>query len=167
MLQPPLPAPSPPPHVIKRTCYIIVVPFQPDCRELMTVFMGTSNADTASLPGTGEMPGTGGVEARFTTTRRRWLQLGLAAIWVIDGLLQYQGYMFTKSFATQILAPTAQGNPAWISDSILWAARIMEANQVPANAAFATLQLFIGLAIAYRRTLKPALVASVIWSLLV
>ncbi|MDQ6739956.1 MAG: hypothetical protein M3021_06220 [Actinomycetota bacterium] len=127
----------------------------------------TSNADAAGLPDTGETPGAGGGGTRFTTTRRRWLQLGLAAIWVIDGLLQYQSYMFTKSLGTQILAPTAQGNPAWISDSILWAARIVEANPVSANAGFATLQLFIGLAIAYRRTLKPALVVSIIWSLLV
>jgi hypothetical protein len=105
--------------------------------------------------------------ARLTTDPRRWLQLGLAVIWVIDGLLQYQSYMFTTAFATQTLAPTAQGNPGWISASILWAAHAVEANPVWTDAAFATLQLFIGLAIALRVAVKPALVVSIVWSLLV
>jgi hypothetical protein len=98
---------------------------------------------------------------------RRWLQLALAAIWVVDGLLQYQTYMFSKDFATQILAPTAEGNPDWIAASIRWSAAIVEANPVLTNAAFATLQLTIGLAIAWRRSLKAGLVVSIIWSLLV
>jgi hypothetical protein len=105
--------------------------------------------------------------ARFATDPRRFLQLALATIWVIDGLLQFQSYMFSKSFATQILAPTAQGNPGWISASILWSAHIVEANPIWTNAAFATLQLFIGLAIAIRVAVKPALVVSIAWSLLV
>lgn len=104
---------------------------------------------------------------RFATDWRRWLQLGLAAIWVIDGLLQYQSYMFSKHFAEQVLAPTAEGNPGWISDSILWSARIVEANPVLINAGFATLQLAIGLAIAWRRSLKAGLAVSIAWSLLV
>jgi hypothetical protein len=103
----------------------------------------------------------------FTTDARRWLQLALAAIWVFDGLLQFQTYMFTRAFATQILAPTAAGNPAWIADSILWTARAVEANPILANTVFATLQLAIGLAIAWRRSLKTALVVSIAWSLLV
>lgn len=100
-------------------------------------------------------------------SRRRGLQLALATIWLIDGLLQFQSYMFTKSFATDILAPTAQGNPGWISASILWSAHVVEANPVWTNGLFATLQLLIGLAIASRRLVKPALVVSIIWSLVV
>jgi hypothetical protein len=103
----------------------------------------------------------------FTTDARRSLQLALAAIWVFDGLLQFQTYMFTKAFATQILAPTAAGNPSWIADSILWTARVVEANPVLANTIFATLQLAIGLAIAWRRSLRTALAVSIVWSLIV
>ena len=104
MLQPPLPVPLTPPYVIKRTCCITVVPLQPDCRELMKVFMdSTSSAELTCLPGTNETPGAGGVVTWFMTPRRRWLQLGLPAIWVIDGLLQYQSFMVTTSFDTQIL----------------------------------------------------------------
>ena len=103
----------------------------------------------------------------FRTDRRRWLQLSLATIWVIDGLLQFQSFMFTRAFATQVLVPTAQGNPVWISNSILWAAHVVEANPVWTNGVFATLQLLIGLAIASRRLVKPALVVSIGWSLVV
>ncbi|MCU1597212.1 MAG: hypothetical protein JWQ47_951 [Glaciihabitans sp.] len=103
----------------------------------------------------------------FTTDTRRWLQLALAALWVFDGLLQFQTYMFTKAFATQILAPNAAGNPTWIADSILWTARVVETNPVLTNTVFATLQLAIGLAIAWRRSLRTALAVSIAWSLIV
>jgi hypothetical protein len=108
-----------------------------------------------------------GTGVRFTTDARRWLQLALAAIWLFDGLLQFQTFMFSKDFAKQILAPTAQGNPTWIADSILWTARLVEAHPVPLDAAFAILQLAIGLALAWRRSLRVGLVVSIIWALIV
>ena len=33
---------------------------------------------------------------------RRALQLGLAAIWLLDGVLQYQSFMFTKAFGQML-----------------------------------------------------------------
>ena len=97
---------------------------------------------------------------------RRWLQLGLAAVWLLDGVLQYQSFMFTKGFE-QMLAATAPGNPAVIADPITWAARIIGQHPVGINAAFATGQLLLGLGIAWRPTVKAALAASVAWSLAV
>ncbi len=97
---------------------------------------------------------------------RRVLQLALAAIWVLDGVLQYQSFMFTRAFG-QMLAESARGNPAVIADPITWAARIVEQHPVPANAAFATIQLLIGLGLACRPTIRAALAASVAWSLAV
>ncbi|MGA2825971.1 MAG: hypothetical protein ABSF03_07600, partial [Streptosporangiaceae bacterium] len=41
---------------------------------------------------------------------RRVLQLGLAAIWLLDGVLQYQSFMYTKAF-TQMIGGTSSGNP--------------------------------------------------------
>jgi hypothetical protein len=111
--------------------------------------------------------GTPDVSARiFRTDARRWLQLGLAAIWVADGLLQSQPFMFSRGFATDILAPNARDNPAWLSESILWAARSVESTPVWANSAFVVIQLLIGLGIASRRTVKPALAVSLLWALL-
>jgi hypothetical protein len=97
---------------------------------------------------------------------RRWLQLGLAAIWLLDGVLQYQSFMFTKAFG-QMLAGTAAGNPAVIADPITWAAGIVEHHPVSTNASFATIQLLLGLGIAWRPAARTALAASVAWSVAV
>lgn len=94
---------------------------------------------------------------------RRWLQLGLGAIWLLDGVLQYQAFMFTKAFG-QMLAGTADGNPAVIADPITWAAHIVSDHLGPANAAFATIQLLLGLGIIWRPTVRASLAASVGWS---
>jgi hypothetical protein len=95
---------------------------------------------------------------------RRWLQLGLAAIWLLDAVLQLQSFMFTKAFG-QMLAATAQGNPAVIADPITWSARLIEGHPGWDNAAFATAQLLLAAGIAWRPTVKVALAASVCWSL--
>ncbi len=57
------------------------------------------------------MRGRLGTEAPPAAARldaRRALQLGLAAIWLLDGVLQYQSFMYTKAFG-QMLAGTAAG----------------------------------------------------------
>jgi hypothetical protein len=97
---------------------------------------------------------------------RRLLQLGLAAIWLLDGVLQYQSFMFTKAFG-QMLAASAPGNPAVIAGPITWAAGIVQHHPVGTNAAFATIQLLLGLGIAWRPAVKAALAASVVWSVAV
>jgi len=95
---------------------------------------------------------------------RRWLQLSLAAIWLLDGVLQLQSFMFTKGFG-QLLAATAPGNPAIVADPINWSAHFIEAHPAWTNATFASIQLFLGLGIAWRPTLRAALAGSVAWSL--
>ena len=97
---------------------------------------------------------------------RRWLQLGLAVIWVLDGVLQYQSAMFSRAFS-QLLAHSGPGNPAVIAESVSWAARIIEHNPMTTNAVFATIQLALGLGIAWRSTLRVALAASIVWSVAV
>jgi hypothetical protein len=94
------------------------------------------------------------------------LQLGLAVIWVLDGVLQFQTFMFSRAFG-QMMASTAPGNPAVVADPITWAARIVEQHPVPTNAAFATIQLLLGIGIACRPTVRAALAASVAWSVAV
>jgi hypothetical protein len=97
---------------------------------------------------------------------RRSLQLCLAAVWLLDAVLQYQTFMFTKAFG-QMLAATASGNPGVISTPITWSAGIIEHHPVPINAAFATVQLLLAIGIAWRPTVKIALGASVIWAIAV
>jgi len=91
---------------------------------------------------------------------RRWLQLALAAMWLLDAILQLQSFFFTQGFG-QMLAATAAGDPAVIAGPVNWSARLIEAHPTWTNAAFATVQMFLALGIAWRPTLKAALAASV------
>ena len=95
---------------------------------------------------------------------RRALQLGLAAIWLLDGVLQYQPFMYTKAFARS-LAAAAAGNPAVIARPITWDATLVGHHLVLLNTIFATIQLLLGVGIAFRPTVRLALAASVAWSL--
>jgi hypothetical protein len=103
---------------------------------------------------------------RAAMDSRRALQLGLAAVWLLDGVLQYQSWMFTKAFG-QMLAGAANGNPAVIASPITWDAHLVEHYPVLLNAVFATIQLLLGLGIAWRPTVRVALGASIAWSLAV
>jgi hypothetical protein len=102
--------------------------------------------------------------ARAGLDARRALQLVLAGIWLVDAMLQYQSVMFTRAFS-QMLAGSADGNPSVIARPIGWDATLVGHHLVLLNAVFATIQLLLGLGIAFRPTLRLALAASVAWSL--
>jgi hypothetical protein len=95
---------------------------------------------------------------------RRVLQLSLAVIWLLDAVLQYQSFMFTKGFG-QMLAGTASGNPGVVASPITWDANLVQHHTVLLNTIFATIQLLLALGIAWRPTLRVALAASIAWSL--
>lgn len=100
---------------------------------------------------------------------RRSLQLALGVVWLLDGVLQLQAFMFTpgaKGFSG-MLASTASGNPKPVASSITWNANLVDHHAVAANTVFAFIQVLIGLGIAWRPTVKPALALSVVWSLAV
>lgn len=105
-------------------------------------------------------PNASGASARL----RGRLQLALAGLWLLDGLLQFQPYMFSKNFAAQTLQPAALGSPGWIATPVTWSAQLIEDHPVPANAAFALIQVALGLGIAYRRTRTAALACSAVWA---
>src|SRR5271154_3614698 len=95
---------------------------------------------------------------------RRKLQLALAAAWLLDGILQYQPSMFSRSFP-QMLVDSAQGNPAVVAGPITWSAGFIDHHLAVLNGLFATIQLALGLGIAWRPTVRLALGASVAWAL--
>ena len=97
---------------------------------------------------------------------RRALQLALGALWLLDGMLQFQPSMFGHGFA-QLLAGSAQGNPAVVARPITWSAGLIGHHVAALNAIFAASQLLLGLGIAWRPAVKLALTASVAWSLAV
>jgi hypothetical protein len=102
--------------------------------------------------------------ARSAPDARRLLQLALAGVWLLDAVLQYQSFMFTKGFG-QMLAGTAAGNPGVIASPINWDARLVENHTVVLNAIFAAIQLLLALGIACRPTVRLALGVSIAWSL--
>lgn len=95
---------------------------------------------------------------------RRRLQLVLAAIWLFDGILQFQSAMFTRAFA-RMLAGSAAGNPALLARPIGWSAALIGQHDAAVNATFAVIQLGLGLGIAWRPATRVALGASVAWAL--
>jgi hypothetical protein len=97
---------------------------------------------------------------------RRRLQLILAGLWLFDGILQYQPAMFTKAFP-QMLGGSAEGNPAVVAAPITWSAGLVDHHLALLNAVFATIQVALGIGIAWRPTVRLALAASVAWSLAV
>jgi len=108
--------------------------------------------------------GAGAGAARGAPDARRLLQLTLAGIWLLDGVLQYQAFMFSKGFS-DMLAGTASGNPRVVASPITWDAALVQHHLVLLNAIFATIQLLIGIGIAWRPTVRVALAASIAWSL--
>jgi hypothetical protein len=98
---------------------------------------------------------------------RRGLQICLGLLWLLDAVLQYQPFMFGPFFVTQIIQPTAAGNPAVVAGSVTWASHIMLHHIAFYNAIFATIQLLIAAGILFRPTVKPALAASAVWALFV
>src|SRR5580693_7835623 len=97
---------------------------------------------------------------------RRKLQLLLAGIWLLDAILQFQAFMFSKGFA-QMLGATGTGNPGVIAGPISWAGRTVAQHGVVTNAIFAAIQLLIALGIAVRPTVRLALGVSIAWALAV
>lgn len=101
------------------------------------------------------------------------LRIALGAIWLLDGALQFQPYMFTRSFVNDVLVASAQGNTGFVSRPTLSIAHFIAPNIVAWNALFATVQVAIGVgilvAVLARRSwlLRLALAGSFIWSALV
>ncbi len=100
---------------------------------------------------------------------RRGLQLALASLWMLDGLLQLQPFFFHGGRAGfgGMLARAATDSPGWIASSITSVATLVSQHPQATGAAFAAIQIGIGLGIAWRPTTKPALAVSVAWSLAV
>ncbi len=107
-------------------------------------------------------PSPAAVGARVT---RRHVQLGLGVLWLLDGVLQLQPYMFTRKFATRVIAPAAAGQPVWVSWPVRHAAVVIAAHPAPWDALFAVVQLALGVGFLWRRTARAAVACSVVWAL--
>jgi hypothetical protein len=111
-----------------------------------------------------EKPDAGAAAPPAPLDPRRKLQLGLGVIWLLDGILQLQPFMFGKGFP-QMLAGNAPGNPGVVANPIAWSASFIGHHLAVLNAVFAVIQLALGLGIAWRPAVRLALGASVVWAL--
>jgi hypothetical protein len=98
---------------------------------------------------------------------RRWLQVALGVIWVLDAALQFQPYMFHREFVTAIIEPAGVGSPAVVASSVTAAGHLILASVPVFNAAFATAQLALGLGLLWRPTVRAALAGTAGWALAV
>ncbi len=95
----------------------------------------------------------------------RTIQIGLGVMWLLDGLLQLQPKMFGPDFANNVILPSAQGQPDFVSSVITHMAHLIAVQPAPTNSVFAAIQILIGVGLLVRETVKPALVLSFAWAL--
>jgi hypothetical protein len=98
---------------------------------------------------------------------QRTFQLVLATIWLLDAVLQLQPFMFTRGANgfSGMLTNLAAGNPSWFHRVVTWNASIVYHQPILTDTAFAGIQFLIAFGIIYKRTLKPALVLSIVWAI--
>jgi hypothetical protein len=96
---------------------------------------------------------------------RRHLQVALGLLWLLDAALQAQPFMFTRGFATQVIAPVGQGQPGFVSGPVHWASTVIASHPVVWNVPFAGIQLLLGVGLLVRRSARLALATSIAWAL--
>jgi len=127
--------------------------------------MTIGTVERASTSRWDAMAGVGSSTARVVPrVTRRHLQIALGVLWLLDGLLQLQPFMFSRRFASQVILPAAAGQPGWVAWPVRHAAAAIGAHAVAADVAFALVQLALGAAFLWRRSVRLAVVASVVWA---
>ncbi len=124
---------------------------------------------TGTTIATSPLPARGiGAQARayFASDSRRILQSALGVIWVLDGFLQLQPFMYSAGFPSMLRAGAA-GQAAWLHATIIWGANLALRDLTVFNTGFATIQVLIGLALLCRPTVRLGVVASCVWALIV
>ena len=95
---------------------------------------------------------------------QRILQIVLGVFWLIDAGLQFQSFMFHRSFVETYVLPNANGQPAVVSWIITNIGHFIEPHIAVWNTLFALTQVVIGLGLLYRPTVRYALVLSFAWA---
>jgi len=125
-----------------------------------------AGAQPAGLKGAHAERPVGGVLAYFASDPRRAIESALGLVWLLDGALQFQSFMYSHGFI-EMLTNNAEGQPGWLHDSVIWAAHQAQHNLTVWNTIFALVQVGIGLGLLYRPTTKPALAVSFVWAVIV
>jgi hypothetical protein len=118
-----------------------------------------SSGDGAPIPDDAAEPA---VRRGFGISARA-VQIALGVLWLIDAGLQFQPSMFTNQLVNDIILPNATGQPRPLSWSITTAGHLFSHGTASWNAAFAVVQLAIGVGLLVRRLVRPALIVMFAW----
>jgi hypothetical protein len=94
---------------------------------------------------------------------QRVLQIILGLFWILDAALQFQPFMFGRGFVTSFILPNASGQPFVLADLITHIGNFVSPAVAVWNTFFALIQLFIGVGLLFRRSVRPALTVSFVW----
>jgi cytochrome oxidase Cu insertion factor (SCO1/SenC/PrrC family) len=75
---------------------------------------------------------------------RKLLRIGFGVLWLVDGALQIQSHM-PLGLPENVVAPSAQGSPAWLVSVVHWGLHVWENHPVQAAVAAVWIQLGLGL----------------------
>lgn len=108
------------------------------------------------------------LRAHVETESARVLRIGLAALWIFDGLLQAQPDM-SSEFVPYVLVPVMSGQPTWLAHWMITGAVWWGRQPVLSDIAVLLLQLTIGLLLLSRDAVSVRVGAylSLIWGLAV
>ncbi len=95
---------------------------------------------------------------------QRVLQIVLGVFWLLDAGLQFQSFMFHRSFVETYILPNASGQPALLGWVITNIGHFIEPHIALWNTFFALIQVAIGLGLLYRPTVRYALAVSFAWA---
>ncbi len=101
---------------------------------------------------------------------RRRLVVALGALWILDGLLQFQPSMYSRgpdSFAATVLQYNTMGRPNLLTNFIRFTVTLTygsSTHQIVFNTLSALTQVAIGVGLLVRRTERTALAASACWA---
>jgi hypothetical protein len=113
-----------------------------------------------------------------TTTKSPWrarirvsargIQIALGVIWLLDGLFQFKGFMYTHGIVSEVFGPAAEKQPSWVASPMKTFDDFYGSDLTLWNTLAGEIQVAIGLAlILSRKSVKPALLASFLWAPLV
>ena len=96
---------------------------------------------------------------------QRVLQIILGLFWILDAALQFQPFMFGSGFVENNILANASGQPFVLGDFITHIGNFVAPDIAVWNTFFALIQLFIGVGLLFRGTVRPALAVSFAWVL--
>ena len=100
---------------------------------------------------------------------QKTLQRILGALWLADGILQLQPQMFTMNMVNGVMKPMLEGQPGVLEPSLQFIVNQTTAHLTAMNLLIAIVQILLGVGflVLPNRRIKPVVILSIIWSLIV